>query len=87
MLHETIFSLSKKQHSNIQNSGMTTCLISTFLLGTSASQAIGADNVVEQCPSLVPESLRQPYPKAIEQHVEKGAVTSGEEKVRCEAKE
>ena len=77
MLHETIFSLSKKQHSNIQNSGMTTCLISTFLLGTSASQAIGADNVVEQCPSLVPESLRQPYPKAIEQHVEKGAVTSG----------
>lgn len=58
----------------------TNCLISTFLLGTSASQAIGADNVVEQCPSLLPESRRQPYPEAIEQHVGKGAVSSGEGK-------
>ena len=56
---------------------MTTCLISAFLLGTSASQAIGADNVVEQCPSFLPESFHQPYPKAIKQRVEKGAVTSG----------
>ena len=56
---------------------MTTCLISAFLLGTSASQAIAADNVVEQCLSLVPESVCSYYPKAMEQHIQKGAVSSG----------
>ena len=56
---------------------MPTCLISAFLLGTSASQVIAADNLYEECPILAPESVCQPYPKTMEQHTQKGAVSLG----------
>ena len=63
---------------------MRTRLISAFFfLGTSAPQAIAADDLVEQCHSVVPESSCQPSPKAIQQqpcNIEKGGVTSGGEK-------
>ena len=65
---------------------MTTCLISAFLLGTSASQAVAADNVVEQCLSLVPESVCPRYPKTMEQHIQKGAVSSGRGKGKMSGK-
>lgn len=60
---------------------MTTGLISAFfLLGTSPSQAIAAGDLVEQGPSVVPESVSQPVPKAMQQqpcNIEKNGVISG----------
>ena len=56
---------------------MTTCLISVIFLGTSAAQAIAADDLIEQCPNVVPESVCQPDPTTMQQHIDKGAVTSG----------
>ena len=38
---------------------------------------MAADNLVEQCPNVVPESVCQPDPTTMQQHVDKGAVTSG----------
>ena len=55
---------------------MTTCLISASFLGTSGAQAIAADDLVEQCPCAVSESVCQPDPKTMQQHIEKGAVAS-----------
>ena len=54
---------------------MTTCLISVFLQGTSAAQAVAADESVKQCPSAVSESVCQPDPTTMQQHSEKGVVT------------
>ena len=60
---------------------MMTCLVSSFLLGTSAAQAIiAADDLVKQFPSVVPQSICQPDPKTMQQqpcNVEKGGITSG----------
>ena len=59
---------------------MTTCLISAFFVGTSAAQAMAADDLVKQFPSVVPESTCQPDPKTMEQqpcNIEKDGITSG----------
>ena len=56
---------------------MPTCLISVIFLGTSAAQAIAAYDLVEQCPNVLPESVCQHDPTTMQQHIEKGAVTSG----------
>mgnify|MGYP000654053636 CR=1 FL=1 len=56
---------------------MTTCLISVIFLGTSAARAIAADELVEQCPYVVPESVCQPSSTTMQQHIKKGAATSG----------
>ena len=50
--------------------------ISAFFLGTSASQAIAADDLVEE----YPESVCHPHPKTMQHqpfNIEKGGVTSG----------
>ena len=62
---------------------MTTSLISAFFQGTSATQAVAADNLVKQCPSAVPEAVCQPNPATMQQQNEKGAVSSirGEGKI------
>ena len=65
---------------------MTTCLISLIFLGTSAAQAIAADGLVEQCPNVVPESVCQPDPTTMQQHIDKGAVTSGRGQGKISAK-
>ena len=75
-----VFSLSGKQTLSGQNPAMTTCLISAFFLGTSVAHAVAADDLVEQCPSAVPESVCKPHPATMQQHIDKGAVTSGREK-------
>ena len=65
---------------NSQNPAMTTCLTSAFFLGTSAAQAIAADDMVKQCASVVPESVCQPAPDTTQQqpyNIEKGGITSG----------
>ena len=56
---------------------MTTCLFSAFFVGTSGAGAVAADDLVEQCPGAVSESLCRPNPTTMQQHIEKGAVTSG----------
>ena len=56
---------------------MPTCLISVIFLGTSDAQAIAADDLVEQCPNVVPQSVCQRDPTTMQQHSDKGAVTSG----------
>ena len=53
------------------------CLISAFLLGTSAAEAVAADDLILQCPTGVSESVCQSNPTAMQQHIEEGAVTSG----------
>ncbi|XP_067020829.1 uncharacterized protein [Acropora muricata] len=46
------------------------------LAGTSGAQAVAADDLVEECPSAVSESVCQSDPKTMQQHIEKDAVTS-----------
>ena len=65
---------------------MTTCLISAFFQGTSAARAVAADDVVVQCPTGVAESVHQPNPTTMQQHIEKGAVTSGRENGKMSGK-
>ena len=67
---------------------MTTCLISFnyFFLGTSAAQTIAVADKVEQNPSTGQESVCQPGPKTMQQHIEKGAVTSGRGKGKMSGK-
>ena len=38
---------------------------------------VAADDLVERCPSAVPESICQHDPKTMQEHIEKGVVTSG----------
>ncbi|XP_015754283.1 PREDICTED: uncharacterized protein LOC107333935 isoform X3 [Acropora digitifera] len=45
------------------------------LAGTSGAQAVAADDLVERCPSAVSESVCQPNPRTMQQHIEKSAVT------------
>ena len=65
---------------------MTTCLISVFLQGTSAAQAVAADESVKQCPSAVSESVCQPDPTTMQQHSGKGVVTLGRGKGKISGK-
>ncbi|XP_074624546.1 uncharacterized protein LOC141882489 isoform X2 [Acropora palmata] len=45
--------------------------------GTSAAHlTIAADDLAKQCPSAVSESVGQPDPKTMQQHIEEAAVTS-----------
>ncbi|XP_015750005.1 PREDICTED: uncharacterized protein LOC107329865 [Acropora digitifera] len=46
------------------------------LQGTSAAQAVAADDMIIQCPTGVSESVCQSNPTAMQQHFEEGAVTS-----------
>ena len=71
-----VFFKKKKQHSISQNPVITTCLISAFFLGTSGAQVVAADDLVEQFPSAVSESVCQPHPRK-QEHIEIGTVTSG----------
>ncbi|XP_067020792.1 uncharacterized protein [Acropora muricata] len=48
-----------------------------MVCGTSAAQAVAADDVVAQCPTEVSESVCQSIPTTMQQHIEEGAVTSG----------
>ena len=50
---------------------------SVIILGTSGTQAVAEDDMVEQCPGAVSESVGQPDPTTMQQHTEIGAVTSG----------
>ena len=88
MLQEIIspWSLSFFKKNSTQNAAMSTCHISAFFLGTSAAQVIAADDLVEQCPGAVPESIYQPDPKTMQQHIEKGGVTSGRGKGKMSGK-
>ena len=45
-----------------------------FSEGTSVAQAIAAEDLVEECPSVVSETVGQPD-TTMQQHTEKGAVT------------
>ena len=38
---------------------------------------MAVDDLVQQCPNVVPESVCQPDPTKMQQHIVKGAVTSG----------
>ena len=60
------------------------CILST--VGNSAAQAEAADDLVKQWPSEVPESVCQPDSKAMQQHIEKGGVTSGRGKGKMSGK-
>ena len=62
------------------------CLISAFLLGTSAAEAVAADDLISQCPTGVSESVCQSNPTAMQQHIEEGAVTSGREQRKISGK-
>ena len=48
-----------------------------FFLGTSGARAVAADDLVEQCPSAVSESVCRPNRTIMQRHIEIGAVTSG----------
>ena len=52
-----------------------------IFLGTSAAQAVTADDVIAQCATGVSESVCQPDPTAMQQHIEESAVTSGRGKI------
>ena len=43
----------------------------------SGAQAVAADDLVDQCPSVVSESVCQPDPTTVQPHIEISAVTSG----------
>ena len=47
---------------------------------------VAADDLVEQCPGVVPESIGQRDPKTMQQHIEKGVVTSGRGKGKMSSK-
>ena len=55
---------------------MSTCLISVIFLGTSAAQAIAADDLVEQCPSVVTEPVCLPDPTTMQQLIGESALIS-----------
>ena len=52
-----------------------------IFLGTSAAQAVAADDVIVQCPTGVSESVCQSNPTTMPQEIEEGAVTSGRGKI------
>ena len=80
-----VFSLSKKTALTGQNPAMTTRLISAFFLGTSAAQAIAADDLVEQCASVVTEPVCLPDP-TMQQLIGESAVTSSRGKGKMPGK-
>ena len=58
---------------------MTACLILATFLGTSASQAIAAEDSLKQQPLAIPEAVCQPDLTTVQQQFKKGASTSGSE--------
>ena len=48
-----------------------------IFLGTSAAQAVAADDLIVQRPTGVSESVCQSNPTTMQQDIEEGAVTSG----------
>ena len=56
---------------------MTACLILAAFLGTSAAQAIGAEDSIKQRPLAIPEAVYQPDPTTVQQQFKEGASTSG----------
>ena len=65
---------------------MTACLISVIFLGTSAAQAIAADDLVEQCPSVVTEPVCLSDPTTMQQLIGESAATSGRGKGKISGK-
>ena len=65
---------------------MTTCLISVIFLGTSAAQAIAADDLVEQCSSVVTEPVCLPDPTTMQQLIVESAVASSRGKGKISGK-
>ena len=64
---------------------MITCHISVIFLGTSAAQAIAADDLVERCPSVVTEPFCLPDP-TMQPLIGESAVTSSRGKGKILAK-
>ena len=58
---------------------MTACLILATFLGTSAGQAIAAEDSLKQQPLAIPEAVCQPDLTTVQQQFKKGASTSGSE--------
>ena len=56
---------------------MTACLILATFLGTSAAQAIAAEDSLKQRPLAIPEEVCQPDPTTVQQQFKEGASTSG----------
>ena len=54
---------------------MTACLI-LAIQGTSAAQAIPAEDSIKQQPVLIPEAVFQPDPMTVQQQFKEGPVTS-----------
>ena len=52
-----------------------------IFLGTSAAQAVAADDLIVQRPTGVSESVCQSNPTTMPQDIEEGAVTSGRGKI------
>ena len=59
---------------------MTACLILATFLGTSAAQAIAAEDSLKQQPLATPEAVCQPDPTTVQQQFKEGASTSGSKK-------
>ena len=55
---------------------MTACLILAAFLGTSAAQAIGAEDSIKQRPLAISEAVCQPDPRTVQQQFKEGASTS-----------
>ena len=47
---------------------------------------VAADDFVEQCPGAVAEPICQLDPKTMQQHIEKGVITSGRGKGKMSSK-
>ena len=55
---------------------MTACLILATFLGTSAAQAIGAEDSIKQRPLAISEAVCQTCPTTVQQQFKEGASTS-----------
>ena len=60
--------------------------MSYFCIFNSSAQAIAADDLVEQCPSAVSESVCQSNPTTVQHHIEISAVISGRGNGKMSAK-
>ena len=56
---------------------MIACFILATFLGTSAAQAIAAEDSLKQRPLAIPEAVCQPDPTTVQQQFKEGASTSG----------
>ncbi|KAK2561263.1 hypothetical protein P5673_015741 [Acropora cervicornis] len=70
--------LGRGQEGTSRTSGTSDGLIMPELAGgTSGAQTVAADDLGEECPRAVSESVCQPDPTTMQPHIEKGADTSG----------